>query len=204
MFSSFIYPTWLHLAFIIDLNVGNELQKLFFFSLLIDHSSLLNLSVQTTWKFPSSLFSGGQVNWWSTCGGGGGGAGRGSCSLTLPPPLPHPSQYHLTLSLVPARDPGKLKAAENGLAVLQICSVLLWGRKILGMGIGSPQRTQTSTNPTTQGKVSKETVSFLLINYRGKKCNGHQTTTFTWISCYICIDCWKFFLVCFQAALCPW
>lgn len=53
------------------------------------------------------------------------GAGGGSCSLTLPPPLPHPSQYHLTLSLMPARDPGKLKAAENGLAVLQICSVLL-------------------------------------------------------------------------------
>ena len=37
------------------------------------------------------------------------------------------------------------------------------------MGIGSPQRTQASTSPTTQGKVSKETVSFLFINYRGEK-----------------------------------
>lgn len=28
--------------------------------------------------------------------------------------------------------------------------------------------------------------------------------TFTWISWHICIDCWKFFLVRFQAGLCPW
>lgn len=151
----------------------------FFLSLLIDHSSLLNLSVQPTCE-----------HWWSmfVCGGG----------RLVPLPLPHPNQWQLTFSLVPAKDPGKLKAAENSLTVLKICSVPLWGWKILGMRIVQEHR--QAHREKFQKKASLSSLSIT----EKKKLQRTPNPTFTRISCYICIDCWKFFLVRFQAALCPW
>lgn len=66
MFNPFIFSAWLCLAFIIDLNVGNELQKLFF-SFLANWPQLPIKSLSTTnMKIPqlSALSKTGEP-WWS-------------------------------------------------------------------------------------------------------------------------------------------
>lgn len=91
MFSPFIFSTWLCLAFIIDLNVGNELQKLFF-SFLANWPQLPIKSLSTTnMKIPQlSALSKTCEYWWSVfvfvcvC------RGR-TCSPAPPPPQPMPA-----------------------------------------------------------------------------------------------------------------